>query len=165
MSQSTQTPGWGPPTTPPPPKRKRRIPIIGWIGIALAIFVVWGVIATNGDDTSDTSTATQTPEVTSAAIQVETPATTAAPQPEADASTQLSCGHFRNVMGDIGNGLLTDSEIREKTKQFYDTGQRSDIPKIRLSTQRMLAAITTGDTDAYIAAAKSMSATCRTVGQ
>jgi len=29
----------------------------------------------------------------------------------------------------------------------------------------MLAAITTGDTDAYIAAAKSMSATCRTVGQ
>jgi hypothetical protein len=166
MSQSTQTPGWGPLTTPPPPKRKRHVGRI--ILAVLAVLFVIGWISSLVDGNSDTSTATQTPEVTSAPVQVETPVSTDAPKPttpEADASTQLSCGHFRNVMGDIGNSLLTDNEIRDKTKQFYDTGQRSNIPKIRLATQRMLAAITVGDTDAYIAAAKSMNAACAAVGQ
>jgi hypothetical protein len=108
---------------------------------------------------TDSSNTTDTPTHANATTK---PKTT---KPEADASTKLSCEHFRNVMGDVGNGLLTESELRDKTKQFYDTGRLSEVPKVRVAVQDMLAAITGGDTDAYLTAAKSMSAACRTVGE
>lgn len=93
----------------------------------------------------------------------------AAPEPPpttagADGSTQLACEHFRNVMGDVGNGLLTVPELREKTKEFYSTGQRSEISQVRTATRQMLAAITAGDTDAYMAASKRMDAACDQMG-
>lgn len=155
MSQSTQT---------PPTRPKRRIPPLGWVGIALIAFIIWGVAATQGGD----NTASSSSVSTNAVATGTSPATIAAPEPttpEADASTQLSCGHFRNVMRDVAGGLLTEAELREKTKQFYDTGQRSGVDSVRNATRQMLAAITTGDGDGYLAAAKRMGSACNKVGQ
>jgi hypothetical protein len=74
MSQSTQTPGWGLTT---PPRRKRRIGKLGWVGIALAVFATWGIIASQSGGTPTDATA------------ISTPATTPAPQSSADTTPAI----------------------------------------------------------------------------
>jgi hypothetical protein len=134
-----------------------------WGGI-LALVAVGIALTWQGDDSGSAPT---TIVVTDTAPTETSPPTTAEPTTtkfEANASTQLSCQHFRNVMDDAGNGLLTDAELRDKTKQFYDTGQRSNVTAVNLATQEMLRDITFGDTDGYLKAAKKMSDACLKYG-
>lgn len=123
------------------------------------LLIVGSALAACGSPTTTTAAPAAT-EAPAAKPVASKPA-----KPVADGAAHLSCEHFRNVMGDIGNGLLTDSEIRDKTKQFYDTGSVSDIATIRIATRGMLAAITSGDTDAYISSAKVMDKACSAVGE
>lgn len=58
--------------------------------------------------------------------------------------SSLACDHFRNVMSDAKQGILTDSELRDKLQQVNgdaDIGT-SDVQS---AATAMLAAITQGD--------------------
>lgn len=85
-------------------------------------------------------------------------------KPKADASAELGCGHFRNIMGDVDAGILTDAELRTKFKEVYDTAYVSENPGIAEDARAMLAAITAGDGDPLVAAATAFSAACNAVG-
>jgi len=134
------------------------------IGAAIGALAIVANLTGSGDDSGSAPT---TIVVTDTAPIVTEPPTTAKPTTtkfEANGSAQLSCEHFRNVMGDVGQGILTIPEIRDKTKQFYDTGQRANVEDIQIASRQMLAAITIEDIDAYIKAAKAMGKACQSVG-
>jgi len=82
----------------------------------------------------------------------------------ADASAELGCAHFRNVMGDISKGILTDAEIRTKIQQVYDTARVSENPGIAPDAQAMLAAATANDGTAFASAAADFAKACTAVG-
>jgi hypothetical protein len=150
-----------PPPTSKRPGKRRGLVIIGLAAAGfLGLTTLPAILSTTNTGTTRAPATTETTEPPSArALDLE-PTTT-----ELDGSTVLACEHFRNVMGDVAAGLLSDAELREKTKQFYGTGQRSGSPQVRTASRQMLAAITAGDTDAYLAAAKRMGAACEKVGQ
>jgi hypothetical protein len=106
------------------------------------------------------STATTQPPTT-AAPTTETPET----QPEADAATQASCRHFRNVMGDAGQGVLSDEELRDKLKEVNDSASVSERADIRAGGVAMLRAITIGDSDELLKAATQFDKACDRAGQ
>lgn len=135
----------------------------------LIIIGVIGGLAILGNLTSHDDNSSNTPDtqMVNTAPLITEPATTAKPTTtkfEANASAQLSCGHFRNVMSDISTGILNVAEAREKTKQFYDTGQRANVEDIQIATRQMLVAITEGDLDEYVKQAKAMNKACNSVG-
>ena len=81
-----------------------------------------------------------------------------------DAGAQLSCGHFRNVVGDISKGLLTDAEGHAKFQQIYSLARGSAIVAINTDAQTMLAADVSGDPTALATAMVAFSNTCTTAG-
>jgi hypothetical protein len=84
--------------------------------------------------------------------------------PKADGSAQLACVHFRNVINDALKGILTDDELRAKIKQVYDTASVSENTGIPDGAQALLAAATSGDADAFNAAAIALDSACTAVG-
>jgi hypothetical protein len=82
----------------------------------------------------------------------------------ASASAQLACEHFRNVAGDIGDGVLTDAEIRTKLQEVDGSASVADEPAVAAASRAMLAAATTGTPGEFIDAAGQMDAACSDVG-
>jgi len=118
-------------------------------GGLIVLAVVGGVMQCSGG-----STTTTTP-----APSVSTPAAVSA-----DASAQLACGHFRNVMSDISSGLLTPGEVRTKTKEVYDTAYVSESAGIADSARSMLAAATADNGPAFVSAAADLMGACEAAG-
>lgn len=85
-------------------------------------------------------------------------------KPKADASAELGCTHFRNIMGDVSAGILTDAELRTKIKEVYDTAYVSENAGVPDGARAMLAAITAEDSTAFLAAATAFDGACRAVG-
>jgi hypothetical protein len=92
---------WGPPPPPQPPK----LPIYRqwWfvLGAIVAASLVIVAITNSGEQFATTTT-------TRATVQHQSQ-TTSRPEPtkpQADASAQLACDHFRNVADDISSGVL-----------------------------------------------------------
>lgn len=83
--------------------------------------------------------------------------------PSPSEGSSLACDHFRNVMGDVSKGLLSDEELRTKLKQVYDD---SDIatPGVQSAAQAMLSADTNGDQQGVLAAAGDMDKACTAAG-
>jgi hypothetical protein len=96
-----------------------------------------------------------TPSAASAAITTT---------PVADAPAQMGCDHFRNVMSDVAAGLLTDSELRTKIKEVYDSAYVSTNTGIAPAATAMLAAITAGDSNALTTAIKDFGTACTDLG-
>jgi energy-converting hydrogenase Eha subunit E len=84
--------------------------------------------------------------------------------PTADAGAQLGCDHFRNVMSDVAAGLLTDSELRTKIKQVYESAYVSTNTGIAPAATVMLAAVTAGDTNGLNSAIKDFGTACTDLG-
>lgn len=85
------------------------------------------------------------------------------PVAEAKEYSQLACEHFRNVMRDAADGVLTDAELRVKLKEVDDdTGIAT--PEVQAAGRAMLKAITAGDVPAFTAAIKGMGEACTAAG-
>jgi hypothetical protein len=85
--------------------------------------------------------------------------------PDADASAELACAHFRDVVTDEANGVLTDAELRDKLKEVYDKARYSTNAGIPEGAQAMLAAVTQGDPAGLRQGLNAFSAACQRVGQ
>ncbi len=82
--------------------------------------------------------------------------------PTPDAS--LACDHYRNVMTDIGKGVLTPAEIRTKTKEISDNAAIAPAAVQTAATQ-MLAATTADNGDAFLKASSAMDSACSAAGR
>lgn len=73
----------------------------------------------------------------------------------------LACAHFTDVVTDIGNGLLTPSEVRQKLKEVYDDASIAS-PAVLASSRRLLAAYTADpdDTGPILAAMGELKDAC-----
>jgi hypothetical protein len=93
------------------------------------------------------------------------PRTTNAPErAEPDASAKVSCEHFRNVMGDVGAGILNDAELREKVKEIERSASVSEQPGLPEAGRAMLREITTGTGEGFVVAAKMFDQSCDEAG-
>jgi hypothetical protein len=163
--------GWGPPPQPPdqePPGGVRsffrRYPLAFFGGILLIMVLLATVFGGNDEGTDTASQQTEAPATAAPATAPEA-ASTVEPQPEADASTQASCQHFRNVIGDVGQGVLSDAELRDKFKEVNDSASVSERADIRAGGVAMLRAITTGTTEDLLKAVGQFDKACDRAGQ
>lgn len=82
----------------------------------------------------------------------------------ASASAELACEHFRNIMGDVSDGVLTDSELREKLKEVDSDAYVADEADIVAASRDMLAAATTGGVSDLTVAVTDMDSACENAG-
>jgi len=80
------------------------------------------------------------------------------------AGADLACTHFRNIVGDIADGVLTDAEARAKFQEVEDSASGAEEADIRSSARELVAAMTTGTADDVAAAAIDMGAACDAAG-
>jgi hypothetical protein len=121
------------------------------------------VVAAAPTTTVVIETTTTSPVTTTVA-----PTTTAAPTTTVAPTTTIpedtlgldSCTHFYNVFRDSLDGLLTDSELREKLKEVRSNGQYADSLLIRRATKDMVAAATRLDVAALTEAYELMFEAC-----
>jgi hypothetical protein len=90
------------------------------------------------------------------------PASTSVAEPEADASAQLACRHFRNVMGDLE--ILSTPELREKIGEVHENANVSQEPGVAPAAREMLAAATADDGDRFMTAIGDMHNACTDAG-
>jgi hypothetical protein len=101
--------------------------------------------AKTGRDAASSSTPTKRP--------TPAPAT-------ADASAKVACRHWRNVVGDISKGILSDEEIRTKVQEVYDSAWVSEEPGIAEGAEAVLRAVTMDDGEAFLAAMGDFTDAC-----
>ena len=77
-----------------------------------------------------------------------------------DSSAFLACRHFRNVAADASAGILTDAELRTKLQEVYDDARLSEDRAIVEWGERMLAAVTRGDMDAFSTSVSAFGEAC-----
>lgn len=82
--------------------------------------------------------------------------------PESDSDravgqSSLACDHFRNIMVDVQNGVLTDAEIRGKLQEVEDNASIA-TDEVQQAAIGMLAAITQGNTEGLTRAVGEMDA-------
>jgi hypothetical protein len=82
----------------------------------------------------------------------------------ADGAAQLACTHFRNVMGDLSKGILTNDELVTKMQEVYNDASISTDPGIPDGSQALLAAATADDPTAFNAAITAFGTSCSLVG-
>jgi hypothetical protein len=72
----------------------------------------------------------------------------------------LACDHFRNVMVDVGDGVLSGAELRAKLAEVEGNAAIAR-PSVQAASRSLLAAVTTGTPDDAKTAAAEMYAACR----
>lgn len=82
---------------------------------------------------------------------------------EERSQSSLACDHFRNMAADVSDGVLTDSEIREKLKEV-DENASIATPEVQEAARGMLSAITAGDYKALGRETRRMDAACQDAG-
>jgi hypothetical protein len=157
--------GGGQPPPPPPqqpgqepplgPVREffRRYPAAFFLGILLP-FIILAVLFGGKEEAADTDTSSPAP----ASERTDS-------ESEVDASTQLSCAHFRNIMSDVAQGVLNDVELRNKLKEVNDSASVSERADVRAGGVAMLRAMTTGTTEEFLTAAGEFDQACDRAGQ
>ncbi len=132
---------------------------VRWSLLLLALLVALVVVGCELPEETDGPGSGAASETTRASGK--TTKTTQA-KPEADASAQLACTHFRNVMGDVD--VLTVPELRAKLREVHETASVSEWEAVRTGARRMLAAVTRDDAEGLLDAAKGFSRVCKELG-
>ena len=83
-------------------------------------------------------------------------------EPTGDQSS-LACNHFRNVLGDVQDGVLTDTELREKLKEVESNASIAS-PGVQTAARQLLAAATSGSSEEISAAGGKLLAACSVAG-
>ena len=138
-------------TTPENSKPKRN-PLKKWqiVLIAVLVLLVIGSLSGGGDKTtiSNSSSGVSEPEV-----------------PQVDLFTKRACRKWYEAINEGGKGIQTTAEIREGMKVVYEAAQFSEIPSIVDAATRQLAAITSGDVEAFGIAGNDFGNACKAAGQ
>jgi hypothetical protein len=145
------------PSKPPEPNRAAS----GCLILILVLVIPGAIFLIRGDDQSADSPTTTTRTRTAAA-----PATTASEpaNDEADASAKAACEHFRNIMSDVANGILTYAELREKFREVRRLESVSDEPGLAEAGTKLLASMTIGTTEDLLKAAGQFDRECDQAG-
>lgn len=130
-------------------KERKAQTIVVSVGVAAGVIAVMIAIFMSASGPSSTDNSASSPSVSSAS---------------GDGEAIYACDHFRNIMGDVKNGLLTDAEFRDKIKQVNGNAQISTTPGIATDAQAMLADITQGDEPTFMSDATSFSDDCNNIG-
>lgn len=69
----------------------------------------------------------------------------------------LACGHFHNVAVDASDGVLTDTELRQKLKEVADAARGTDVED---EARALLAEATSGGEASFTTAVRSMTSAC-----
>lgn len=77
--------------------------------------------------------------------------------------SSLACNHFRNVMDDVNDGVLTSSELRGKLQEIEDNAIIA-TPEIQAASLEMLRAATQDEGPAFLTAASNMHQACEAAG-
>ena len=138
-------------TTPENSKTKRNT-LKKWqiVLIAVLVLLVIGSLSGGGDKTttSNSSSGVSEPEV-----------------PQVDLFTKRACRKWYEAINEGGKGIQTTAEIREGMKVVYEAAQFSEIPSIVDAATRQLAAITSGDVEAFGIAGNDFGNACKAAGQ
>ena len=146
--------------------------VIGY-PVAVILAMTIGAAGASGSSTAPVaaeSVPAVTVTVTSPAPKPAAPKPAAKPKvvvpvkPTADASAQLSCEHFHNVMSDFIGGILTTVELRSKIQEVYDTASVSENAGIPDGARSLLASATADNGPAFLASARVFTAACEAVG-
>ena len=144
-----QAPTSLPQHVPSAPKKKQH----GCLTVALIIIAVVVVLTIIGGTAGKKNTATN-------ASAPGAPTTVA---DDANDQSSLACNHFRNIMGDVQQGILTDAELRSKLTEVKDDAIIG-TPAVKAASVHMLSAMTTGTTDELLTAVGEMAAACTASG-
>lgn len=131
------------------PKKKLKI----W-QIALIVFGLFALIGqfTGGSETSSPSEETAVSKPAEEAEKV-------------DFVTKRACRIWRQVVDEGSKGVQTTEELRAGMKEVYDVAKVSYDADIVEAATRQLAAITSGDVDAFKEAATDFGVACQSKGQ
>lgn len=158
-SQPSQSPPWG---AGQPRRSGPSWKVIAAVAAGVVVLLIIVGIGSRSDD----SVASPTTSV-AAEVEVTAPSTTRAPTttaaPRGNASDTLACRHFRNIMGDIGAGILTTAEVRTKFQEVHQDA-RLGTPAVAAAAQAALAAATQDDGEAFLAAVSELHRACADVG-
>jgi hypothetical protein len=83
----------------------------------------------------------------------------------ADPAAKSACAHFRDVMADVRDGLLTNGELRSKVQEVYGQARASHTTGIASDANALLAAATAGGSSGIASAATAFGGTCAAAGQ
>jgi hypothetical protein len=86
-----------------------------------------------------------------------------ATKPEADASAQAACRHFRNVAGDAD--ILTSDQLIKKLGEVNSSAEASDFPPLRVAARQVLSDVVNGEIEHFAEHAAAMYKACQAVGQ
>ena len=82
-----------------------------------------------------------------------------------DPSAAAACSHFRNIMGDVSDGILTPVELRTKLQEVNDTARRTNAPDdIQTEATAMVAAATADNGNSLTASIGRMDTACTAAG-
>jgi hypothetical protein len=137
-------------TTPENSKPKRQ-PLKKWQIVLIAVLALLVIGSLSGGDkktTSNSSPGVSEPEVA-----------------QVDLFTKRACRKWYEAINEGGKGIQTTAEIREGIKVVYEAAQFSEIPAIVDAATRQLAAITSGDVEAFGIAGNDFGQACKAAGQ
>lgn len=77
--------------------------------------------------------------------------------------SSLACDHFRNVLQDASDGVLTGPELRAKLKEVEGNANIA-TPGVQSAARQLLAAATGGSSAEVQGAAAQMLAACKVAG-
>jgi len=84
----------------------------------------------------------------------------ATPKPD-EPSRLMACSTFASMVEDMGDGLLTPYELRERIKKVYNYTEGSEFTEIRNAGKGLLAAATSGTEAEIVDAMSAMATACR----
>lgn len=153
------------------PSRGRRV--LGWMwrhpkwSVVLAL-VVAGIIGAAAGSSQQQQTGSTGNASSAAPVQTRAPEKPQQSEAEKKLAedkrhSRRACEHFRNVMGDVRDGVLTDAELRKKLKEVHGNASIGTA-QVQDAAREMLAAITQDDSDSLIEATKQMDAACKAAG-
>ena len=93
------------------------------------------------------------------------PAVTTPEAQSVDLFTERACRKFREFVAEGSKGVLTEMEMREEFRVSYEAARFSEIPTIVNSATATMAALTSGDVEAFSVASNSLAEACIAVGR
>ena len=130
--------------------------------VILAILAFLSVITGNSNRDVSNIVAPESKSDTSVSSQA------AKPQPvenKVDIMTESACEEFRPFLSEASKGVFTDEEIRLEIKKIYDIAKYSTDVDIVESATSLMAAATSGDSDAFLSAGTDFGNACVSKGQ
>lgn len=143
-------------------------PLLGIGGGILLLLVFVSLLSSGSPQASPTPTSTPRSTATARPTVAPTNTPDAAALAERELATQkrqssLACDHFRNIMRDFGDGIMTTAELRTKIREVEGNANIATV-EVQTSSRRALAAVTQDNADAFVAAVTELHQACLAAG-